>query len=103
MSPGVYWKYQFILPVCRIIHRHRIAGAPDGLVRLRIVGAGDPEGAAAGPPGVVLVLPGLAAGLARRRDRIGAPQPLAARGVESRDPIAHAVVAACSADDDLVA
>ena len=89
-------------PVGRIEHRHRIAGAPDHLVGGEIVGAGHPHGAAAGLPGVVLVLPGLAAGLAGRRNHIFAPDELAGRGIERRDEVAHAAVAAGGADDDLV-
>ena len=89
-------------PVGRVEHRHRVAGAPDRLVGLRIIGPGDPHGAAAGLPGVVLVLPGLAAGLAGRRHRVMAPQHLAGRGVEPGHPVAHAVVATGGADDDLV-
>src|SRR5262249_25943821 len=83
-------------------HRHRVAGAPDHLVGLNVVGAGDPHGAAAGLPGVVLVLPGLAAGLARRRNHVFAPDDLAGRAVERGDEIAHAAIATGRADDDLV-
>src|SRR5580704_9713178 len=53
-------------PVGGVVFRRRIAGAPIGDVGRGIVGAGDIERAAAGLPGIVLVLPGLAAGLARR-------------------------------------
>ena len=56
-----------------IVARGRIAGAPIGEIGLRIVGAGDVERAAAGAPGFGLVLPGLAAGLARRRHHEGLP------------------------------
>src|SRR5262245_60269462 len=86
----------------RIIARHRIAGAPIGQIALRIVGAGDIERAAAGLPGVVLVLPGLVPGLARCRDRMGLPQHVAGLGIERGDPVAHAAIAARGADDDLV-
>src|SRR5262249_30545444 len=89
-------------PIGRIEHRHRIAGAPDHLVGRDIVAAGHPHGAAAGLPGVVLVLPGLAAGLARSRDRVLLPDELAGLGIESGDPVAHAAVAAGGADDDLI-
>src|SRR5262249_27467175 len=82
--------------------RHRIAGAPDHLVGRDIVAAGHPHGAAAGLPGVVLVLPGLAAGLARSRDRVLFPDELAGRRIEPGDPVAHAAVAAGGADDDLI-
>ena len=89
-------------PVGRIEHRHRIAGAPDHLVGGGIVGAGDPHCAAADLPGVVLVLPGLAAGLARRRNDVFVPEYFAGRGIEPCDPVAHAAVAAGGTDDDLV-
>src|ERR1700730_12437240 len=85
-----------------IEHRNRIAGAPDHLVRGDVVGPGHPHGAAAGLPGVVLVLPGFAAGLAGRRDRVFAPFELAGLGVEPGDIIAHAAIAAGRPDDDLV-
>src|SRR5262249_57907202 len=80
----------------------RVAGAPDRLVGGGVVGAGHPDGAAAGLPGIVVALPGLAAGLARRRDRELAPQELAGLGVEPGHPIAHALVAVGGPDDDLV-
>src|SRR5258707_5584123 len=86
----------------RIEHRHRVAGAPDHLVGRGIIGARDPHGAAADLPGVVLVLPGLAARLARRRYDVFAPDDLAAGAVERSDPIAHAAIAAGRAHDDLV-
>src|SRR6266481_9835803 len=88
--------------VVRIRPWHRIAGAPQHLVGRRVVGPRDPHGAAAGLPGIVLVLPGLAAGLARSRNDIFAPRQLAARGIDRHDEVSHAAVAARSADDDLV-
>ena len=69
-------------PIGRIVHRHRVAGPPEGLVGGGIVGSGHPQGAAAGLPGVVLVLPGFAAGLAGRRNGVFLPEPLAGLGVE---------------------
>src|SRR5215475_16124836 len=72
----------------RVIIRDRIAGAPDGETCRRIVGAGLPDAAAAGLPGVVLVLPGLAAGIARFRDRIPAPYFIAGPRIEGREPAA---------------
>src|ERR1700681_3198155 len=60
-----------------IVSRRRIAGSPIGEVGLRIVGAGDVERAAAGPPCLGLVLPGLAARLARGRDHERLPLRLA--------------------------
>src|SRR4029077_3757495 len=77
-------------PSGRIEFRDRIAGAPDGLIGLHVVGAGDPDGAAAGLPGVVLVLPGLAAGLAGRWNGELAPDHLAGSRVGRRSPIAEA-------------
>src|SRR5262245_55628612 len=88
--------------VGRIEHRHRVAGAPDHLVGGGIIRAGDPHGAAADLPGVVLVLPGLAAGLTRGGNHVFAPDELAGLAVERGDPVAHAAVAAGRADDDLV-
>src|SRR5206468_1454815 len=83
-----------------IVARGGIARAPIGQVGLRIVGAGDVERAAAGLPGVDLVLPGLAARLARRRHREGLPLRVAGLRVDRREPVADAVVAARGADDD---
>src|SRR5690606_28943442 len=77
--------------------------APDRHVLLGIVGAGDPEGAAAVLPGIVVVLPGLRAGLARRRDGIGPPQLRAVLDAVGGDVVARAGIAAGAADDDLVA
>src|SRR5215475_4543246 len=88
--------------VGRVEHRHRVAGAPDSLVGLGIVGPGYPDGAAAGPPGVVLVLPSLAAGLAGGWDRVLLPQPFASRGIEAGHPVTHPSIAAGGADNDLV-
>src|SRR5262249_849334 len=82
--------------------RHRVAGAPDHLVARHVVGAGHPHGATAGLPGVVLVLPRFAARLARRRDDVVLPNHLAGGGVERGDEVAHALIAAGGADDDLV-
>ena len=86
----------------RVVTGHRIAGSPIGEIVGRIIGAGDVEGATARLPGIVLVLPGLAAGLARRRDRIGLPQRIAGLGVERGDPVAQAAVAAGGADHDRI-
>src|SRR5262249_1163585 len=55
--------------------------------------AGLPQAAAAGLPGVGLVLPGLAALLARLRHRVPAPQLCAGLDVERRDPAARRAVA----------
>src|SRR5262249_24913417 len=83
----------------RIHHRHRVAGTPDRGVGGGIIGAGDPDGATAGLPGIVLVLPGLAAGLAGRRNGVFEPELPASRGIEPGDEIAYAAVATRRADD----
>src|SRR6516225_6607596 len=80
----------------RVIIRGRIAGAPNGEPRRRIVGPGLPDAAASGLPGVVLVFPGLAARIARLRNRIPAPQFIAGAGIERREPTANGLVG----DDD---
>src|SRR5260370_1021462 len=80
-------------PIGRVEHRHRIAGAPDRLVGGGIVGAGHPDGAAAGLPRIGVALPGLAAGLAGRRNGEFAPHQLAGGGIETSNPVAHALVA----------
>src|SRR5207247_7764476 len=81
---------------------HRVAGAPDGLVGLHVIGAGDPNRGSAGLPGVVLVLPGFTAGFARRRHRVFQPDELAGGSIERCDPVADARATVGGADDDLV-
>ncbi len=83
-----------------VVAGHRIARAPIGDVGRRVIGASDVERATPGLPGVALVLPGLAAGLARRGHGEGLPAQLAGLGVEPCDPVAQATVAAGGADDD---
>src|SRR5256714_1902401 len=83
-----------------VVARRRIAGAPVREVARRIVGAGDVERAAAGAPRLGLVLPGLAAGLARRRNDEGLPLHVAGLRIERGEPVAHAIVAARGADQD---
>src|SRR5262249_17824660 len=90
-------------PVAGVIARRRIARAPVGQIRGGVVGGGPKKGAAAGRPGVVLVLPGFAAGLAGGRDRVGLPAHLSGPGIERRDPVAHALIASGGADDERVA
>src|SRR5262249_56758472 len=80
----------------------RVASAPIGDVVLRIIGAGHVERAAAGLPGVLLVLPGLAAGLAGGGDHERLPLLLAGLGIEASEPVADAVVAARGADHDRI-
>src|SRR5262245_36330817 len=82
-----------------IVLRHRIACAPDGESGRGVVGAGLPQPAATGLPGVVLVLPGLAAGLARLRDRIPAPELVAGARIERGHPAAGAAVTGAVGDE----
>src|SRR5262249_55557223 len=89
-------------PALRIVARHRIAGAPIGQIGLWIVGAGDIEGAAAGLPGVVLVLPGLVPRFARSGNGISPPQHVAGPGIERGNPVARSTIATGGADDDFV-
>src|SRR5262249_35403455 len=84
-----------------IVIRNRVAGAPDRELGGRIIGAGLPEPAAAGLPGVVLILPGLAAGLARLRYGVPAPQLVAGAGVERRHPAARSTAGGSIGDDHL--
>src|SRR5439155_19534856 len=83
----------------RIVLRDRVAGAPDRELGGRIIRAGLPEPAAAGLPGVVLVLPGLAPWLARLRDGIPAPQFVTGPGIKACDPAARSRIA-CAVRDD---
>src|SRR5262249_33083124 len=85
---------------CGVVLRDRIAGAPDGELGRGIVGPRLPQATAAGLPGVVLVLPGLAAGLARLRNRIPAPQLIAGSGIERCEPPTGPAVASAIGDDD---
>src|SRR5262249_53512763 len=71
-----------VRPMRGVIGRGRVAGAVISDVLLRIVGAGPVHRAAAGLPGVGLVLPGLAAGLAGGGDHERLPLLLAGLGIE---------------------
>src|SRR5690606_33632903 len=82
-------------------HRHRIGGTPDGHASGRIVRAGLPQRTTAGPPGIVVVLPGLVAGFARARDGVGPPLLFAALGIEGGEPAAGTPVALGLADQNL--
>src|ERR1700722_11042687 len=77
-------------PKLGIEAREGIAGAVIDQVGGWIVGGGLPDAAAADPPGIVIVLPGLRAGLARGRNREGAPSQLPGIGVPGADPAAGA-------------
>ena len=72
-------------PVIGVEHRHRVAGPPQHLVGGGIVRPGHPHGAAAGLPGVVLVLPGFRTRFTRRRNHVFPPRQLAGRGIERDD------------------
>ena len=69
-----------------------IADAPVGEIEIGIVGARDPDGGAAGLPGIAG--PGFVAGFARAGDGVEAPGFLAGRGVVGGDETADAVLAA---------
>ena len=85
----------------RVVDRERVAGADDVEVRGRIVGAGLPDAAAARLPGVVIVLPRFAAGIAGLRHDVPPPQLVAGLDVERRHPAARAAVARAVLDDHL--
>ena len=80
-------------PELRVVDRERVAGADDVKILRRVVGPGLPDAAAAGLPGVVIVLPRSAARVAGLRHRVPAPQLRAAVDVERRHPAAGAAVA----------
>src|SRR6516225_2091357 len=88
-------------PRLRVVLGNRIAGSPDRQLARRIIRAGLPEAASAGLPRVVLVLPGFAAGLARFRDGIPAPELVACSGVERRNPATRLPVTRAVCDYDL--
>src|SRR6202044_840551 len=73
---------------------NRVAGSPIGQVRVRIVGTGDVKRAAACLPGIVLVLPGLAARLPWGGHRVGLPLHIPGPRIKRGDPVAHAAVPA---------
>ena len=78
----------------------RVAGAPVKKVQRGIVGAGEPRRRAAALPDVAL--PGVAARLARRRNRVEAPEALAGLRIVGVDEAAVRELAAGDADDHLV-
>src|SRR5439155_11435542 len=81
-------------PVFGIVIGAGIADALIHRVGFGIVGGGFPDRAAAVPPALLAVLPGLVSGLALARDRIGAPELLAGIEVGPLDEAADAVFAA---------
>src|SRR5439155_14913366 len=83
----------------RVVDRDRVAGAPDRQLRRGIVRADLPQAAAAGLPRVVGVLPRLAAGIARLRHDVPAPQLVAGTRVERGDPAARLRVAGAVGDN----
>jgi len=72
----------------RRVERAGVADTPIDRVQVRVVRAGDPGRSTAQFPGVAL--PGIAAGLVRRGDRVGAPQMLAGLRVPAVDEAAGA-------------
>src|SRR3954447_22748294 len=79
--------------------RRGIAGTPEGEVRLRIVRAGDPDGAAAALVVIAARRPGFAAGLARPGDGVGFPELFPGLGTPRGHEAAHAELAARCAED----
>ena len=78
-----------------------VARAPEGEIGLGIVGAGDPDGAAAALVMVAARRPGLAAGLARLWHGVGLPELLAGPGIDRGHEAAHTQFAARCAEDHL--
>ena len=79
--------------------RPRVADAPEREVELRVVRALDPDRPAAVLP--VVALPGVRAGLARRRDRVGSPEGVAGPRVEGLDEAPDGQLAAGRPHHDL--
>ena len=77
--------------------RRRVAGRPIQKIEVRIVGTRQPCRAAARLPTVSA--PGIATGLAGRRNRVRSPQQLAGLGIIGIDKAAHAGLGARDADD----
>src|SRR6266446_4915763 len=90
-------------PILRVPIRAGIADALVESVGLRIIGRGLPHRSAAVLPALLAVLPGLVAGLAGSRDRVGSPRRLAGVEVGCLDEAADAEFAAGGADDGKVA
>jgi hypothetical protein len=86
--------------VARIIGWYRIARTPIGEISCRVISAGAKKRAPSGLPRIVIVLPSLAAGFSRRRDRIGLPFEVAGPRIECRHPTAQTAVAAGAPDND---
>src|SRR5207302_10420797 len=80
--------------------RRGIANAPVHEIELRIVGPRDPGRAAASLPGIVVLRPGFVALLAARRNRVAAPQMLAAPGVPAVDEAADTELRAGDPGDE---
>src|SRR4051812_43828845 len=81
--------------------RRGIAGTPEREVGFGIVGAGDPDCAAAALVVIAARRPGLAAGLAGRGNGVGLPQRFTGLGIHSGNEAAHAKFAARCAEDHL--
>ena len=80
--------------------RRGIADAPVHEIELRIVGARDPGRATASLPGIAVLRPGFVALLAARRNRVAAPQMLAAPGVPAVDEAADTKLRAGDPGDE---
>src|SRR3982074_1604673 len=83
-----------------IIERIRVAGAPDGELGCRVVGAGLPQSAAAGFPGVGLVPPSIRALSPGLGQGVTAATLVAGLDVERRDPAARGPIARAIRHDD---
>ena len=81
------------------IVRLGVAGAPVDEIELRIVRAGAPRRPAAVLPRVAVLRPRLGAGLARRRNRVAAPQLLAGIRIPAVEESARGGLAAGHAGD----
>src|SRR5262249_53221647 len=90
-------------PIFRIVVRAGIADALIERVALRIVGGSLPDRRAAMFPVLLAILPGLIAGLAGTRNRIGTPQPLSGVEIGSFDESTDAVFAPGCPDDRHIA
>src|SRR5258708_27949541 len=84
-----------------VVDRERVAGAEDVETRRRVVGAGLPDSAAAGFPGVVVVFPGFASRVAGLGHDVPAPELLAGPHFEPGHPAARSAVARAVLHDHL--
>src|SRR5262249_9093450 len=84
----------------RVVNRERIPRAHDVQLRHGIVGSGLPDAAAASLPGVVIVLPCLAARVARLRNDVPPPKLVSGFRVERGDPPSGPAITCSVLNDD---